>query len=158
MGLLTVGVGVSDFFGCSWNHSVYWVASSSLNNEDLYLALLHLVSQCLVDIAERHALFSWEMVQWIWVEGNRGGLGGVEKGGYGQWRDTRPLQHASVRPCPSLPFSLPCFKKKKLDYIPKASHQNLFAYLTTSSSCSWLPKSSYQCIEVYQSKIPLWLT
>jgi hypothetical protein len=58
VGLLTVGVGVSDFFGCSLNHSFYWVASSSLNNEDLYLALLHLVSQCLVDIAERHALFS----------------------------------------------------------------------------------------------------
>jgi hypothetical protein len=50
----------------------------------------------------------------------------------------------------ALAFSLVLFvllkTKNLLDYIPKASHQDLFPYLATSSSWGWLPRSSYQRI------------
>lgn len=40
-------------------------------------------------------------------------------------------KHGSCGPGPSPPFPLPCWKL--LDYIPKASYQDLFPYMTTSS-------------------------
>jgi hypothetical protein len=46
---------------------------------------------------------------------------------------------------------------RRLDHIPRASQQHLFPYLAISSSWGWPARSSYQRIEVQQSKVHFWL-
>ena len=70
----------------------------------------------------------------------------------GVWRDSDSLSLVSMA-WQALPFSPICLSKKTL-YIPKASPQGLFLNLANPFTWGWLPRSSYQSVEVQQSKAP----